>query len=260
MKTIQGPGSRWAIIAFILAMIISPLVTVLSGSPNYSALVLFPLAVIVWLVARPPRRSVGISPGRPGDYAVALVYPVAVMGLLLLMVWGHEGISWAGMNGRRIAFALAVNSLAGTLGVLLTEEGFFRGVLWGLLDADDLDGRRVLLFTTLAFLAWHVPVAFLEMGEGFPRSAIPIYLANVLVLGLNWGVMRMVSGSVLVPSLSHAVWNAIAYRFFGFGVEYGELTRSSFTTLDPERGVVGLALNAGFLAIAWALLVKRRRF
>jgi membrane protease YdiL (CAAX protease family) len=259
METVQRKGPRWAVLACALAVIISPMVTVLSGSPNYSALVLLPLSFVFWLVARPPRKSMGISLGRPGDYVLALVYPVVVMGLLFLLIWRLEGISWAGMDGRRIAFAFVVNSLVGTLGVMLTEEGFFRGAVWGLFETGNLKGRRILLYTGLAFLIWHVPIAFLETGEGFPRSAIPIYLANVLLLGLNWGLMRMVSGSLLVPSLSHAVWNALAYRFFGFGVDYGELTRSSFTMLDPERGVVGIALNAVFLGTVWALLAKKRR-
>jgi membrane protease YdiL (CAAX protease family) len=252
-------GLKWALIACILAIIISPLVTVLSGSPNYSALVLLPLAVAFWLFVRPSRRDVGIRPGRPGHYVLAVAYPVILMGLLMILIWRIEGISWAEMDGRRIAFVIAVNSLAGTLGVLLTEEGFFRGVVWGLLKKRDLDGGRILLFTTMAFLIWHVPVAFLEMGEGFPRSAIPIYLVNVILLGLNWGLMRLVSGSVIVPALSHAVWNAIAYKFFGFGVEYGELARSSFTVLDPERGVVGIGLNAAFAIVLWTLLAARRR-
>jgi membrane protease YdiL (CAAX protease family) len=146
----------------------------------------------------------------------------------------------------------------GTLGVFLTEEGFFRGVLWGLLKVRKA-GTRILLFTSFAFLLWHVPVAFLEMGEGFPGSVIPIYLLNVLLLGLNWGLMRQISGSVVVASLSHAVWNALAYKLFGFGVEYGELARPSFTVLDPERGVLGILLNAAFLAIAWALLLRKSR-
>jgi membrane protease YdiL (CAAX protease family) len=259
MGTNRKDGLKWALIACILAIIVSPLVTILSGSPNYSALVLLPLAVVFWLIVRPSRCDIGIRPGRPGDYGLALAYPVFVMGLLMILIWRIEGVSWAEMDGRRIAFVIAVNSLAGTLGVLLTEEGFFRGVVWGMLKKRNLDGRRILLFTSVAFLIWHVPVAFLEMGEGFPRSAIPLYLANVMLLGLNWGLMRLASGSVIVPALSHAVWNAIAYKFFGFGVEYGELARPSFTVLDPERGMVGIALNAVFLIAAWTLFPKRRR-
>jgi membrane protease YdiL (CAAX protease family) len=259
MSTTRKDGVKWALIACGLAIIISPLVTILSGSPNFSALVLLPLAVVAWLTARPSRSDLGLSPGRPGYYGLAVAYPLVVMGLLMILIWRIDGISWGSLDGRRIAFVIAVNSLVGTLGVLLTEEGFFRGVVWGLLKTRNLDGRRILLLTSVAFFLWHVPVAFLEMGEGFPRSAIPLYLANVILLGLNWGLMRLASGSVLVPSLSHAVWNAIAYRFFGFGVEYGELTRPSFTVLDPERGVVGILLNAAFLAVVWTLLLKKRR-
>jgi hypothetical protein len=259
MKATRKDGLKWALIACFLAVVISPLLTVLSGSPNYSALVLLPLSVIMWLLVGPSRSEVGLSLGRPGHYGLALAYPLFVMGLLTILIWRVDGVSWADMDGRRIAFVIAVNSLVGVLGVLLTEEGFFRGVVWGLLRTRNLDGRRVLLFTSVAFLIWHVPVAFLEMGEGFPRSAIPIYLVNVVLLGFNWGLMRLASGSVIVPALSHAVWNAIAYKFFGFGVECGELARPSFTVLDPERGVVGIALNTLFLIAVWILILKRRR-
>ena len=259
MNATSKDGLKSALIACILAVIISPLVTILSGSPNFSALVLLPLAAVFWLIVRPSRVDVGIRPGRPGHYALAIAYPFIVMGLLMILIWRIEGVSWGEMDGRRIAFVITVNSLAGTLGVLLTEEGFFRGVVWGILKMRNPDGGRILLFTSLAFLIWHVPVALLEMGEGFPKNAIPLYLANVLLLGLNWGLMRLASGSVIVPALSHAVWNAIAYKFFGFGVEYGELARSSFTLLDPERGVVGIGLNAAFALVLWTLLVARRR-
>jgi membrane protease YdiL (CAAX protease family) len=259
MNSTRRDGLKWSLAACVLAVIISPLVTVLTGSPYFSALVLLPLSVVFWLIVRPSRRDVGIRPGPPGYYGIAVAYPVVVMGILLILIWRTGGVSWAEMDGRRIAFAITVNSLGGTLGVLLTEEGLFRGVVWGLLKTNNPGGRRILLFTSLAFLIWHVPVAFLEMGEGFPKSAIPIYLLNVLLLGLNWGLMRLASGSVIVPALSHAVWNAIAYKFFGFGVEYGELARSSFTVLDPERGVMGIALNAVFAMILWAMLATRHR-
>ena len=235
---------RWFIAASALAIGLSPLITVISGTGDFSALALLPIIILGWAVTRVSKSDMGIRRAGPGHYIIAVLYPVVVMGLVIIMIRLAEGIHVQDFNPQRTLFVIAVNSVMGILLGLLTEEGLFRGLLWGLLRSRREGPTRVLMLTSLVFLLWHVPVVLLEFGSDFPRSAIPIYLGNVLLLGLNWGLMRLVSGSVIVASVSHALWNALAYKFFGFGSEYGVLTTSSFQIFDPERGLVGLALNA----------------
>ena len=51
---------------------------------------------------------------------------------------------------------------------------------------------------------------------GLPPAEWPVYLANVFLIGLVWGLMRLRSGSVIGPALSHAVWNALVYGLLSF--------------------------------------------
>ena len=85
---------------------------------------------------------------------------------------------------------------------------------------------------------------------------MPVYLANATLLGLIWGLLRLISGSVLVASVSHAVWNAFAYGLFGFGEEVGALSITNTPLFGPEVGYLGLLLNSAFFL--W-LLGKARR-
>ena len=43
-------------------------------------------------------------------------------------------------------------------------------------------------------------------------------MVNATLLGAAWGILRMMSGSVVVASISHGLWNGLAYVLFGFGV------------------------------------------
>jgi hypothetical protein len=57
----------------------------------------------------------------------------------------------------------------------------------------------------------HISAITLDTGSNLPAMEIPIYLINIIISGLIWGIMQMVSGPVLVPAFSHAVWNDIDY-------------------------------------------------
>jgi hypothetical protein len=50
----------WAAISAILALVLSPLVTVLLGKPEFSALALLPIIVVVWLATRLSRADMGL--------------------------------------------------------------------------------------------------------------------------------------------------------------------------------------------------------
>ena len=74
----------------------------------------------------------------------------------------------------------------------------------------------------------------------------------------DWSRDWPVSGSVLVASVAHAVWNAIAYGLFAFGSKVGALGVTETGTYGPEVGWVGLLLNAVFAAALWSCLGRSR--
>ncbi len=143
------------------------------------------------------------------------------------------------------------------VGVLITEEGFFRGWLWGALDRARLSDPAILLWTSAVFAAWHFPVVLIEADFVLPARQVPTYLANVLLLGMCWGTMRMATGSVVVASVSHGLWNGMAYVLFGYGQTSGALGIADSAAYDPERGVWGIALNFLAFLLLWRWWVGR---
>jgi membrane protease YdiL (CAAX protease family) len=137
------------------------------------------------------------------------------------------------------------------VGGLLTEEGFFRGWLWAALENCGFTSGRVVFLTSLAFAAWHVSAVVLPTGFDLPARQVPIFLANVMAIGTAWGLMRRASRSIVVTSVSHSVWNGLAYSFFGFGTKTGVLGVTAPDIWGPEVGVAGLVLNIAFVAVLW---------
>ncbi len=111
-------------------------------------------------------------------------------------------------------------------------------------------------------LASMIPMAIqmaisLETGFDLPAKEIPIFLINGTLLGAIWGVLRLVSGSIVVPAVSHAVWNAIDYPLFGFGEKVGALGIEQTQIYGPEVGILGIALNLAFLTLLWRIYATR---
>ena len=146
---------------------------------------------------------------------------------------------------------IGLMSSTGVLMVMITEEGFFRGWLWASLKRAGKSDHAILLWTTFAFIVWHISAISLDTGFDLPAREIPIYLINGTILGLIWGIMRMISGSILVPAVSHAVWNGIDYPLFGFGEKVGALGITETHLYGPEVGLLGIVLGAAFLTLIW---------
>jgi uncharacterized protein len=69
--------------------------------------------------------------------------------------------------------------------------------------------------------------------------------------GAIWGLLRWISGSVVVASLCHGLWNGVDYVFFGFGTKIGALGIKNTAVYGPEVGMLGLALNIVFVVALW---------
>lgn len=223
----------------------------------FSALPLLPLGLLLWYWERFSRREMGLSWGQPKDYGLALLYPFVVIGAATVIALLAGAVDISGTDWKRFWIELAVGSTVGVLMVLLTEEGFFRGWLWASLGKAGRSQNQTLLWTSIAFCAWHVSAVSLETGFDLPLAQIFVYLPNALFLGLVWGMLRLISGSAVVASVSHAVWNALAYGLFAYGTKVGALGVQETSIYGPEVGYVGLALNAAFAAWLWRKVKSR---
>jgi len=217
----------------------------------FSALPLLPLGLLLWYWQRFSRREMGLVWGRPRDYGLALLYPFVVIGAatVIALLAGVVDISVA--DWKRFWIELLVGSTMGSLMVLLTEEGFFRGWLWASLGKAGRSQSQVLLWSSIAFCLWHVSAVSLDTGFDLPAEQIPVFLVNALLLGLVWGMLRLISGSAVVASVSHAVWNALAYGLFAYGTKVGALGIEETSIYGPEVGFVGLALNGAYAVLLW---------
>jgi hypothetical protein len=135
---------------------------------------------------------------------------------------------------------------------LLTEEGFFRGWLWASLKRAGTSAIATLILTSVAFALWHWSSVLLQTGYNPPLAQVPTFMLNAAVLGAIWGMLRLLSGSLVVASVSHGVWNGLAYVLFGYGSHTGALGISNTAIFGPEIGVFGLVLNLVVAAALWS--------
>ena len=238
-------STRLPLLAVIAAIAITTTMD-FTGLFMFSALPLFGLIVIFWLIQRQSKAEIGLTLGTWKDYGLALSYPAVVLGMAALTAFLSGAHSVAEADWQKVGIRILIGSTVGTLMGMLTEEGFFRGWLWGAFRRAKLSNKRTLIATGLAFTAWHVSAVTSGTDYGLPWDQVPVYLANATLLGLIWGLMRLLSGSVVVSSVSHAVWNACAYGLFGFGTKVGALGISNTALFGPEVGYLGLLFNGAF--------------
>jgi membrane protease YdiL (CAAX protease family) len=229
-----------------------------TGYAMFSALPLLPLTLLFWYLQKFSRREMGLSWGFPAGYGWALAYPAFVLGLTAAIAFLAGAVVTGGADWNKTFLNISLMSSTGVIAVLLTEEGFFRGWLWASLKRAGRSDRQVLVWTSLAFTLWHVSAISLDTGFDIPAREIPIYLVNATLMGAVWGMLRMATGSIIVPSVCHAVWNGIAYPMYGFGEKVGALGIEQTHIYGPEVGLLGLVLNALFAGALWLWISKRQ--
>ena len=222
-----------------------------TGLTMFSALALSPLVALLWFLQRFNRSEMGFIWGRPWHYGLAILYPAVVLGLALLIAWVAGAVHVTDPDWRKLGTNFLLMSVTGVLMLILTEEGFFRGWLWASLGRTGQDEARVLVWSSLAFAAWHWSWALLGDGLNLQPAQALVYLTNAAMMGAVWGVLRLISGSVVVASVSHSLWNGIAYLGFGAGPMEGLLGIEDMLIFDAETGLVGLVLNVLFAAALW---------
>lgn len=249
----------WPVLGSLAVLASSPGLELLTGREvAYSAAVLA-LLVAFWFTTRLSRRRMGLVGGDVDAYRVAILYPVLVTGLAVAIAYSSGAAAAREVDLGAFIGQILIMAIVTAIGTLLTEDGFFRGWLWGVLEEGRFEKPTVLLWTAAAFALWHLPVPFIEESFRLPATQIPLYTVNVFLLGFNWGILRLASGSVVVPAVSHAVWNGFVYVVFGYGQGEGALGVSSVTVFDPERGWLGVALNGAACWLLWRWQAARSR-
>jgi hypothetical protein len=224
-----------------------------NGLTDFSALPLCPLMLLCWYLERQPRPRMGFAWGRLRDYGLAALHPVIVLSAAALIALATGAADLSHTNWGKSAGKAALISLSTFIAVTITEEGFFRGWLWGSLEKAGEKTGRVLVWTSVAFALWHVSWVTLTADGKLPAAQVPVFIVNVIVMGAIWGMMRWISGSVLVASLAHGVWNGIDYVFFAYGTKTGALGIANTVVYGPEVGFLGLALNVIFAISLWRI-------
>lgn len=217
----------------------------------FSALPLFPLMCLFWYLERPSRQGMGFVWGHWNHYRLAVLYPVAVLGMVALVSAAAGAIDLSQTDWEKTGLNFALVTVSTILIAIITEEGFFRGWLFASFQRAGLKPGQTLLLSSIAFALWHFPAVTLSTGFDLPAMQIPVFMINAAVMGAIWGLLRSISGSVVVASVSHGVWNGGAYVFYGYGTKIGALGIGDTAIYGPEVGVLGLALNLIFAAALW---------
>jgi membrane protease YdiL (CAAX protease family) len=240
-----------AILGSILAIGITGTMVASGMSGLNTVLPLLPLLLIFWGLYRYPRRAVGFALGNAKGYALAIFYPVLVIGILTALAFANDSVDLTKTQWPKVTQELAIIAAFTFVIAIFTEEGFFRGWLWAALNDAGLSKSKIIIFTSIAFSLWHAPEVTLSSEFALPIAQIPVLLINAVVVGAIWGILRDLSGSVIVASLSHGVWNAGAYVLFGDDLQAGALGIKNTNYLGPEHGLLGLALNLLVLIFLW---------
>lgn len=251
----MNQAMKFAVLGLVIAIAITTAMDA-TGFSVFSALPLFPLAGIFWFLQKFSRREIGLVWGRLRAYGLALAYPVVVLGAVSIIAWALGAVDTSGADWKKALLNMALMSSTGVIMVLITEEGFFRGWLWAALKRAGRTDTQVLVGTSIAFTVWHISAISLDTGFDIPAAEMPVYLINATLIGAIFGMLRMASGSVVVPSVCHAVWNGIDYPLFGFGEKVGALGIQQTHIFGPEVGVLGIGLNLAFAGVLWVWIRK----
>ncbi len=252
-KALRGP-----IVGTVIAIAVNAAMDA-AGLSDLSFASLFPLMLAFWAMQRLPRKSMGLVFGRLRHYGLALLHPLLIIGAIAVVCLA-AGVA----DVSKVNWLSARNDLLGTIAIsiplaILTEEGFFRGWLYGSLQRAGMSELKIMIWTGIAFSLWHIPAVSMNTEDALPLAQIPVLLINAIIIGAIWGMLRSISGSIIVTSICHAVWNSSVYVFFGFGTTVGALGVKQTAIYGPESGFLGLALNIVLAIVLWHWWKQRQQ-
>ena len=250
METIRN--KRWILPAFgLFAALATNTIGNAGVLSGMGALLLLPLLLLFWYLERFSRREMGFVPGRLRHYGLGLLHPLLVLSMLALVAWWSGATTIQNPDWSKVALDIAVAALTTMLATILTEDGFFRGWLWASLRRAGLTEQRVVLVTGIAFGIWHLPYALWGTGYAPLSAEVPLLIISASIGGIAWGLLRLISGSLVVVAVTHGIWNAAGYELFNKGAELGALGIQNTSIFGPEAGVLGVILNLGYALGLW---------
>jgi len=244
-------ASSWPLIASIAAIVISPLLVLATAQGALYNVWLAVMMASLWVVQRLSKREVGVATGDRKSYLVAAAYAVAIIGCVALGAWIAQLIDLQGWSATTVFRRLSLNFLVTFVLALITEEGFFRGALWGSCERAGFSPAKTVIWTSVAFGLWHFAVPLIDPDFSQPLGKVPQYVIGSTAFGVAMGLLRLRSGSIFVPSFCHALWNGSVYTFFGAGEKIGQLGIADPRVWDPERGYAGLVLAMLAAVLLW---------
>jgi membrane protease YdiL (CAAX protease family) len=250
MQTIRT--TRWLLPAVgLAAALLTNTIANAGVLPSTGALLLFPLLVLCWSIERFSRREMGFVRGPLHHYGLGLLHPLLVLGLIALLAWLTGATTIDTPDWSSIAREFVLAALVTMAATLVTEDGFFRGWLWASLRRAGMHEQGVVLLTGIAFGLWHLPYAVLATGYAPLSAEVALLILNASIVGIAWGLLRRHSGSVVVPAVTHGVWNGAVYVLFNYGTEIGALGIQDTAVFGPEAGLAGLVLNSAYALGLW---------
>ncbi|MFQ6081822.1 MAG: lysostaphin resistance A-like protein [Candidatus Aminicenantia bacterium] len=239
---------------------------------NYEQLFILPIGVIAILfqkfIHRGKIKDLGFRKCKLKQILEAIIFPLVIIFLIFLIdfIFGFIKIQslselknpfikgQIGIDIGTLMLIILITALLTFIGALITEELAFRGYL--ITRLNKLGDLRALIYSSLLFGIWHIPVSAILLGTGAWRSVI--YAFNIFLLGILFGNLFLESKSLIPPSLFHGVWNSLEYTLFGFGNAQAIFLGSSRIIFDPEEGFVGTIILIAFSLIAlWKIRMKK---
>ena len=127
------------------------------NDPAWYAGSLFFLTAALWLfVSRLGKERMGLRLGGLQDYAIAIIYPVAILiGVIAIMAVTGEQLNPVSLD--------QVYSFAGMFIIfivlnLLTTGIFFRGWLFGFMEEKKIGAKEIIIFTSFVYCIFSVNI------------------------------------------------------------------------------------------------------
>ena len=179
------------------------------------------LLLVAWVRRRGYSwRDLGFHPERMGlalkwGIDLGLVLPAPLFVVLLLPEQSASLKDPRGLGDLSTAGLAYITLVRIPLGTALCVEAAFRGVLFGML-ASGVGVRWAIVGSSVAFGLWHVTPTFeLMSGSGYFSNpallavAVAAGLVASTVGGLVFAWMRLRTGSVYAPALTHWLVNSL---------------------------------------------------
>lgn len=229
------------LILFIIITFIPVLTYLLTKNENVFSLSLIPIVLIALFIFK---ISIIYKINKNNFFwgIISIFYPLIVIFIICFFIYffnrdANINIFYLKTSG------FFINLLIIFIVLFFTEEALFRGIFWFLFDKIELSLLNKIFFISILFALWHIPVIILFPDFRLKAFVIPIYFLNIFLFSFNIGMLRYFSNSIIFISFCHALWNTLIYTFFGSGKEIGSWGIKNYFLFDPERGLMGIALQ-----------------